>query len=634
MSDPRHPATAATRAALAAAAAALPPDDPDDLADAMRGRIAPLDPAPIPARSGGHTAWDFARFAAFQGPDAPCPDTVHPGLWRLARLNAIGGLFRVSARVHQVRGLDLSNITFIEGTRGRIVVDPLISRECAEAALALADRHLGARPVSALIYTHSHSDHFGGSEALADRMLPGAPIVAPDRFLTAAVSENVLAGHVMRRRAIYMYGTRLPADARGLVDAGLGKTTSAGRVGLLPPDTPITTDGETRTIDGVACEFLLAPETEAPAEMLFYLPDEQVLNAADDACAGLHNLYTLRGAEVRDARAWSRALDLALDRFGARAAALCGGHHWPRFGRTRIATYLAVQRDVYRFIHDQTLRLANAGLTPREIAEQLRLPADYAPFWYIRDYYGTVAHNAKAVYQRYLGWFDGHPANLDPLPPEAAAPRYVAFMGGADALLAKARDSFAAGDYRFVAEVLTHLVFAEPANREARALQAQALEQLGYRSESAAWRNTYLTGAQELRAPAPPPRPPLPRLAALPMASLLPVSLIFEALAVGLNGDRAAGQRITIAWEFPDIGERFLMRLERAVLHHWPDRDEPAELTLTLTRAALLPLLREDGALAALTEAGTVRVAGDEGRLAALLALIDPPARAFPIVTP
>ena len=634
MTDARQPATAATRAAQAAAAAALPPDDPQDLADAMRGRIAPLDPAPIQARSGDHIAWDFARFAAFQGPDAPCPDTVHPGLWRLARLNAIGGLFRVSARVHQVRGLDLSNITFIEGARGRIVVDPLISRECAEAALALVDRHLGVRPVSALIYTHSHSDHFGGSEAVADRLLPGAPIIAPDRFLTCAVSENVLAGHAMRRRAVYMYGTMLPADTRGLVDAGLGKTTSAGRVGLLPPDTHITTDGDTRMIDGVACEFLLAPETEAPAEMLFYLPDDHVLNAADDACAGLHNLYTLRGAEVRDARAWSRALDLALDRFGARAEALCGGHHWPRFGQDRIATYLGVQRDVYRFIHDQTLRLANAGLTPREIAEQLRLPADYAPFWYIRDYYGTVAHNAKAVYQRYLGWFDGHPANLAPLPPEAAAPRYVAFMGGAEALLAKARESFAAGEYRFTAEVLTHLVFAEPANLDARELQARALEQLGYGSESAAWRNTYLTGAQELRAPAAPPRPALPRLAALPMAALLPVSLIFEALAVGLSGDRAAGRRLAIAWVFVDTNERYFMRLERAVLHHWPDRDGAADLTLTLPRAALPRLLSEDGALEVLIAAGTVQAAGDPACLAALLALIDPPARAFPIVTP
>lgn len=633
MSINRKAATDHTRAANSAARGLLPEEEPQDFADARHGLVAPLDPGPIRAAD-GRVVWDHVRFAAFQGEDAPCPDSVHPSLWRQARLNTIGGLFQVCPGVHQLRGLDLSNMTLIEGRTGRIVVDPLISAECAAAGLDLAARHLGERPIAALIYTHSHADHFGGSEALRARTGGHLEIVAPDRFLEFAVSENILAGPAMRRRAVYMYGSALAADAKGIVDAGLGKTTSVGRVGLLPPTRLIRTDGETMTIDGVDFVFQLAPETEAPAEMMFYLPTHRALNVADNACAGLHNLYTLRGAEVRDARAWSRALDIMLNRFADRTDVLFGGHHWPRFGAARIRDYLTAQRDAYQFIHDQTLRLINNGLTPREIAETLRLPKSIACHWYVRDYYGTVAHNAKAVYQKYLGWFDGHPANLHPLPPAQSGPLYVEFMGGPDALMTKARKAFAGGQYRFVAEVLAHLVFADPEREDARALQADALEQLGYQAESAAWRNVYLTGARELREPVAGRTAAAAPVPISPLAAMLPVTQIFDALAVALDASAAEDKTLTIAWQFTDGDGVVLMRLENAVLRHWPGRDEPADVRITLTRKILLDLLARHLDLPAAMATGALVIEGDGGRLSEFFSLFRQPDPRFAIVTP
>lgn len=642
----RKPATPATVAAHEALRAQLPPEDDRDFIDAQRGLIAPLDPAPIATAAGGaRPAWDFARLTAGQGLDAPCPPTVNPSLWRQARLNAIGGLFEVCPGIHQVRGLDLSNITFIEGQAGRIVVDTLISRECAAAAIALINQHRGVRPISALIYTHSHADHFGGSEAVLDHAIADLPIIAPANFLHYAVSENILAGNAMRRRAAYMYGALLPADAQGSVDAGLGKATSAGRVGLLAPNRIIADDGETATIDGVDFVFQLAPETEAPAEMMFFLPQFRALAIADNACAGLHNLYTLRGAEVRDARAWSAALDQAMRRFGADTDVVFGGHHWPRFGTQAVRHYLAGQRDIYQYIHDQTLRLANQGFTALEIAETLRLPQSLAREWSLRDYYGTIAHNAKAVYQRYLGWFDAHPAHLHPLPPVAAGQRYVEFMGGADALMAKSAAAYEAGEYRFVAEVLTHLVFADPTHQAARALQADALEQLGYQAESAPWRNFYLTGAQELRAAQ---KPTMARMAApSSMAAMLPVAQIFDSLAVSLNGLRADGITLDLLWHFTDVGEHHAMQLANSVLHH-QKLDTPADATthprgatadhpiahLTLTRATLLSLFAGQADLPALVQSGALQIGGDLAALRQFFSLFDRADAQFAIVLP
>ena len=631
----RKPATLATLAAHQALRAQLPPEDDRDFTDAQRGLIAPLDTAPIMG-AGPRPVWDFARLTAGQGRDAPCPPTVNPSLWRQAQLNAIGGLFEVCPGIHQVRGLDLSNITFIEGQTGRIVVDTLISRECAEAAIALINLHCGVRPISALIYTHSHVDHFGGSEAVRDHAIADMPIIAPAEFLHYAVSENILAGNAMRRRAAYMYGALLPADAQGSIDAGLGKATSGGRVGLLVPNRIIAQDGETATIDGVDFIFQLAPETEAPAEMMFFLPQFRALAIADNACAGLHNLYTLRGAEVRDARAWSHALDQALRRFGAETEVLFGGHHWPRFGTAAVRHYLTGQRDIYKYIHDQTLRLANQGYTPTEIAEALRLPPSLAREWSLRDYYGTVAHNAKAVYQRYLGWFDGHPAHLHPLPPAEAGRRYVDFIGGADALMAKATAAYEAGDYRFVAEVLTHLVFADPNHHAARHLQADALEQLGYQAESAPWRNFYLTGAQELRTIQ---KPAMGRAAAPgAMAAMLPVAAIFDTLAVSLNGPRADGLTLDVLWHFTDVSETHSMQLTNSVLHHqqWTEEGAKpkAQASLTLTRAVLLALFAGAADLPGLIQSGALQISGDIPALRQFFTLFDRPDAQFGIVLP
>ncbi len=632
--DLRQPASPFTLAAHAEVAAELPSDDPQDWLDARFGLVAPLPEGGIKSEDGTRQVWNIDRFQAFQQQDAACPDTVNPSLWRVARLNAIAGLFQVCPGVHQVRGLDLSNITLIEGANGRIVIDPLISFETARAALDLADQHLGPRPITGLIYTHSHVDHFGGSEAVKARAVPDVPIIAPDGFMTYAVSENLHAGNAMRRRASYMYGPLLPADARGLVDAGLGKTTSGGRVGLVVPTHAITFSGERMVIDGIEIEFHLAPNSEAPAEMMVYLPHLKLVNIADVACQCQHNLYTLRGAEVRDARAWAHALDTAALGFAAEADALCAGHQWPRFGAPRIVEFLENQRDLYKYIHDQTLRLANDGLTPREIAETLKPPQALASQWHLRGYYGTTAHNSKAIYQKYLGWFDGHPANLNPLPPEAAGPLYVQFMGGATQLLENARAAFERGQYRFVAEVLTHLVFAEPGNRAARALQADALEQLGYQAESAPWRNIYLTGAMELRRDDASAPSPLPAPMASPLAALLPVEQIFEGLAVALDGPKADGMVVGINWRFSDGSGNFHMRLKNGVLNFWRDRDAVADATVKLSRTGLAAVLGGRTTFQALVAAGEASAEGNFAALAGLLGLFRRPDPRFNIVLP
>ncbi len=492
--DPKS-ATAATQAAQARLAASLPADDGEDFVKARRGFIGTVADGKI-VDAEGRVFWNMGAFA-FQEGDAPCPPTVNPSLWRQARLNAIHGLFEVTPGLYQVRGFDISNISFIEGDTGYIVIDPLISAETAAAALALLRRHRGDKPVTAVIYTHSHVDHYGGVRGVISEadIAAGMTIIAPEGFLDAAVSENVLAGNAMSRRATYMYGALLPRDATGHVDAGLGKTVSMGSVSLVPPTVSISRTGERLTVDGVEIVFQVTPDTEAPAEMNFFFPKFRALCMAENCSCHLHNLYTPRGAQVRDAKAWSFHIDEAMRMFGPETDVLFASHHWPRWGRGEAETFLTKQRDLYKYIHDQTLRLANHGLNPVEIAEEIALPPTLAAEWYTRDYYGTLNHNAKAVYQRYLGWFDGNPANLHKLPPVEAGKRYVDLAGGPEALLGKARSAFDAGDYRWVAEVVNHLVFADPSNTDARALQADALEQLGYQAESGPWRAFYLTGA-------------------------------------------------------------------------------------------------------------------------------------------
>jgi len=631
MNQPKD-ATEATRRALAALADTLPGETGEDFADARRGFIGTVPDARI-ADASGRVFWSMADFA-FEADGEECPATVNPSLWRQARLNAIHGLFEVVPGVYQVRNFDLSNITFIEGDAGYIVVDPLISSETAAAALALMREHRGDKPVTAVIYTHSHVDHYGGVRGvISDADIEaGLRIIAPEGFLEEAVSENVLAGNAMGRRATYMYGALLPRGPRGHVDAGLGKTVSLGQVSLVPPTESIAQTGTRITVDGVEIVFQVTPDTEAPAEMNFFFPQFGALCMAENCSCHLHNIYTPRGAQVRDAKAWSFYIDEAIDLFAADTQVLFASHHWPRWGSGKAASFLKKQRDLYKYIHDQTLRMANHGLTPLEIAEELALPPTLASEWYTRGYYGTLNHNAKAVYQRYLGWFDGNPANLHKLPPVEAGKRYVDLAGGADTLLQKARAAFEAGEYRWVAEVVNHLVFADPANADARHLQADALEQMGYQAESGPWRGFYLTAAMELRNPRPPAT--APRQGAAGQIRALPADKLLDSLSVRLNGPKAGDQDLAFNLVFDDTGEAFRVSVENAVLHHAAGKSAPGAPTVSLARATLAKLVLAETTLDQALVDADVRIEGDGEVFARFLPLLDRFDFWFEIVTP
>ena len=631
MSAEHKPASEVTAQRNREAAASLPPERPEDLADAERGLVARFEPARVEGE-GGRVVWDMASYD-FLAED--CPPTAHPSLWRQSRLNRIAGLFEIAPGFYQLRGFDLSNMHVVEGETGIVVIDPLISAETAAAALALYREHRGERPVTGLIYTHSHIDHFGGAagivspEEVAEREIP---VLAPEGFLHHAVSENVYAGTAMGRRAGYMYGARLQRGPDGQIGSGLGQTTSLGTMTLIPPNLEVTETGQEETVDGVRMIFQLTPGTEAPAEMNFHFPEQRVLCIAENATHTMHNVLTLRGALVRDPQVWASYLDESIELFGERSDVLFAGHHWPRWGSERIVEYLRKQRDLYTYIHDQTLRMTNAGLTGSEIAEQLELPPELAEEWHCRGYYGSVSHNAKAVYQRYMGWFDGNPAHLWTHPPVESAKRHVEFMGGAERVLEQARESFAAGDYRWVAEVVNHVVFAEPGNEAARALQADALEQLGYGAENATWRNFYLAGAEELRD----------GIAGTPSDTRAPAILaqlsieqILDGMKVRLNGPRAWGVRLEIGWQVTDPDEAHLLTVENGVLHHRPlPLGAEPEATLVIERQALNEMLSQTADLAALAESGRLRVEGDGAKVGELLGLLDEPDPGFAIVTP
>ncbi len=629
-------AAPATRQAQARVLETLPFGDQRDLADANRGFIGMM-ADPVIKDATGRVIYSLSVYDFLDKEKAP--DTVNPSLWRQARLNMAGGLFKVTDRVYQVRALDISNMTIIEGDTGLILIDPLLSRETAAAALKLYyDLVPGPeRPVRAVIYTHSHTDHYGGVKGVIseeDVAAGRVAVLAPDGFLEEAVSENVLAGNAMSRRAMYMYGTTLPRGEKGQVDVGLGKATSGGMMTLIAPTDVIKKSGETRTIDGVTIEFQLAPGTEAPAEMLLYFPRFKALCAAEDATHTLHNLYTLRGAQVRDANKWWKALDESIDLYAGRTDVVFAQHHWPRWGREDVLAFLKQQRNAYKYLHDQTLRLANHGLTPAEISEELRFPKSLASQWHLRDYYGSVKHNVKAVYQRYLGWYDGHPADLDPLPPVEAGKRYVEFMGGADAVIAKARESYAKGDFRWVAEVLKHVVFADPHNAAARELQADALEQLGYQAESGPWRNVYLMGAQELRKGV--PVDPSTRSTASPdVVKAMNAEMVLDYMSVRLNGPVAEGKTLRINWKLPDTGEIYALAVEDAVLLYkkgkpWPD----ADATLSIPRVNLTAVVSGETDIGKEVAAGRAAVDGDAEAVKTLFGLMDSFPLLFPIVTP
>lgn len=638
MTDASHPdspkdATAPVVTRHAATLKALPFSDTRDFEEASRGFLGTIDHAKITSET-GRVVWSLEPYGFLSMADAP--PTVDPSLWRQSRLNMHHGLFEVLPGVYQVRGLDIANMTLIEGDKGVIVVDTLTSIEGARAAMELYFQHRGKRKVAAIIFTHTHTDHWGGARGVLDdeTLAKGSvPIIAPNLFMEHAVSENIIAGPAMLRRAQYQFGPFLAKGPRGQVDCGLGKSMAAGSVALIRPTDLIMETGDKRTIDGVEFEFQMAPNSEAPAEMHFFVPRYKLLNLAENCTHNFHNLLPFRGADVRDALAWSKYLGEALQIWGGKADAMCGQHHWPVWGRDRIDTMIRQQRDLYKFAHDQTIRLMNHGLTANEIAETIKLPASLDGAWHARGYYGHIRHNVKAIYQKYLGWYDANPVNLDPLPPVESGRKYVEYMGGAEAILERAAKDFANGGFRFVAQALSHLVFAEPDNQRARTMLADTFEQLGYAAESATWRNAYLFGAQELRQgmPKAPARAPMPRetLAALRTGQL------WDVLGIRLNGPKAEGKRIVLNWSFSDTGETFILNLENCALSYVAGAQAAdADAGFTLARATLDEVIAKQTTFPDAVAAGRIKFSGDPMKLGELMALMDEFPRMFEIVEP
>lgn len=612
--------------------ARLPFDDVRSFDNARRGFIASLEPLRIAHQDAERSALDLTAFDFLTD---ECPDTVNPSLWRQAQLNAQHhGLFEVTDGIYQVRSFDIANMTLVRGETGWIVIDPLTCSESSSAALKLANAHLGHREVVAVIHTHSHVDHFAGILGVTDQASVSSgrvQVIAPLDFVDEALNENVLAGNVMGRRATYMYGNLLPASPAGFVTTGLGAALALGSTGFIVPTDIITTNTETRQIDGIDIEFQLTMGSEAPAEMVFYFPQFKALCMSEITSHHLHNIYTPRGAQVRDAMAWSKQIQESIDRFGGRLELTFASHHWPTWGQVDAITYLKKQRDLYRYIHDQTLRMANLGLGPDEIAESIELPASLAQEFHCRDYYGTLKHNAKAVYVKYLGFFDGNPANLDAHPPRQRALRYVEFMGGSDAIMERCQQCFADGDYRWVAEVLNHLVFAEVDHLPARSMLADAYEQMGYQAESGPWRNFYLCGALELRQGLPKGSKFGPSAG---MAQGMPLANIFEAMGVRLNGLRAASHPMSMNLTLTDA-EPVLIEIENGVLHaHFNRSDEKAGLTIESSEATFKQLILGLADPIALINDQKLKLEGDANLLITFRGLMDQFERRFPIVTP
>ncbi|NRQ39198.1 MBL fold metallo-hydrolase [Nonomuraea sp. NN258] len=594
--------------------------DRQDFDDANRGFVGTLHD-PVIRSEGGVAVWDCD---AYDFMSDECPDTADPSLWRQGQLGAKHGLFEVADGIYQVRGLDLSNVTFVEGATGVIVVDPLMTVEPARAALDLYRRYRGERQVSAVVYTDSHADHFGGVRGVTDGA--GIPIVAPEGFLDHAVIEYVYAGAATARRAIYMYAPELDRGPAGQIGSGLGMTRSTGELSLIAPTLAITRTGQREVLDGVTFDFQVAlGGGMQPVQMNAFLPERRALYLAETAVHTMHNLLTPRGAPVRDARAWAASLAQVTELFGVDSDVLFASHHWPTWGGERIRAYLIDQHDLYAYLHDQTLRMINKGMSALEIAEELRLPPSLEQRWYAHGYYGSTVQNVKAVYQRYLGWFDGNPAHLWEYPPVEAARRYVEYMGGAREVLLRARKSLEDGDLRWVATVVNHVVFADPDNTEARELLATAYERLAHGAENGTWRNFYLTGAEELRGRL---KPPVSDSAACDIMPSLTVEQLFEMLAVKIDGPRAWHTEIAIDWTFTDLNASYRLWLTNGVLWHTTSLDgRSPDLSVTLTKPQLVQVLtsgRLDG----------IAHEGDASAVAGILSVLEPADHQFPIVTP
>jgi alkyl sulfatase BDS1-like metallo-beta-lactamase superfamily hydrolase len=619
--DPDAPKPASSFTIARNSAAVVDFDDGVDFAAASRGLVARHPTGRI--ERDGRVVWDTANHDFLRTGDR-APDTVHPGLWRQGRLNANHGLFEVADGVWQARGYDISNITFMAGSEGWVIIDPLTAEECARACLDLANQHLGERPVTAVIYTHSHLDHFGGMLGVTTREAVDAGdvrVIAPEGFMHEAVGENVLAGPIMGRRSMYQFGPLLPFGPRGQVDAGLGKTVPLGRSGLVAPTELIVETGTELDVDGIRIVFQNTPDTEAPSEMNFFFPDKRLLCMAENCTHTMHNLYPIRGAQVRDSLAWSKYIHEAMRMWGSHTDTMFASHHWPRFGADDVAAFLTLQRDVYRWMHDQTLRLANHGYTPDEIAAELTtLPDCFTTQSHVQGYYGTVSHNVRSVYHRYLGWYDGNPANLQPHPPVEAGKRYVEMMGGADGVMRGAQAAFDEGDYRWVVEVLKHLIFSDPEHRAARSLSADAMEQLGYQTESATWRNAYLMGAYELRNGSiqlgfgGPPA----------IASGMTGEQMIDMMGTRFDPAKCPLSTLSVSFTITDLdpvhdARTHRITVENQTIHHDIDTTD-ADVAVTLDRAAMVDVIAFPDRLDGRIDDGSITI--DDGDVAVLRSLL------------
>ncbi|MGF6595236.1 alkyl/aryl-sulfatase [Pseudomonas sp. 2835] len=621
-----------TRSSNAAVLSQLPFTDRADYQAVTRGLIAPFTGQVNDAA--GKPVWSLEgyKFLAAEG----SPDSVNPSLWRLAQLNAHAGLFEVAPRLYQVRGLDLANMTLIEGDDGLIIIDPLTTAETARAALQLYYQNRPHKPVVAVIYSHSHTDHFGGVRGVideADVKAGKVKVFAPSGFMEHVMSENVYAGNAMSRRAQYQFGLYLPRGAQGQVDTGIGKAlATGGTITLIAPTELISKPYETRTVAGIELEFQLTPGTEAPAEMNLYLPQFKALGIAENASQTMHNILTPRGAQVRDAKAWSQYLDASLSRYGDKTEVLFGQHNWPTWGADQVRTLIADQRDMYAFLNDRTLHLLNQGLTPMEIAQNMQtLPGELANKWYTRGYYGSLSHNARAVYQRYMGFYDGNPANLNPLPPVESARHYVQAMGGGEAVLAKVRAAMDKGEYRWAVQLGNQLLFAEPDNPEARSVQAQALEQLGYQSENATWRNMYLTGAMELRDGVP---SQAGSSVSVDMVRALTADMFFDYMAVRVDVDKAVGHDLNLNWSFTEPDQAYNLTLRNGVLTHRAGLNPKADASLSMNKATLEQISLKQLDFPTAMQKGLIKVDGNGKKIAELLGTLDSFSPQFNIVTP
>lgn len=623
------PASPATIAAQRAATASLPPEDGRDADFAARGFIGTR-ADPIIKAADGRTVWDLGAYDFVAGAS---PETVHPSLWRHIGLLRRHGLYQVTEGVWQVRGFDISNMTVLRGNTGWILIDPLTTRETAQAALALVNEKLGARPVSAVIYSHSHGDHFGGVRGVIDEAEVASgkvPIIAPAHFMEEASSENIMAGGAMGRRAGYQFGAGLKPGPQGQIGSGIGVAVAAGEITLLTPTDTIHKTGETRLVDGVPLEFQIVSGSEAPSELNVYITPAKAFLSSEMSTCSFHNILTPRGAKVRDTRAWAGYLDEAARSWGNRSDSLISSHCWPRFGKSEVAGTLTAQRDNYRYLHDQTVRLLNRGETPVEIAEQLTQPPALAKDWFNHGYYGTYSHNSKAVYQFYLGWYDAVPANLNPHPPVARAKRTVTAMGGAKKVIEAAQAAMAEGDYRWSSDLLNQLVFSEPGNSQARLLLADSYEQQGYQAESAIWRNQFLSAANDLRQTQP---TRAPNSQSADMIAAVPTQLLLDSVATRFDPAKGSGTTRAINLVLTDRKENASVELNTSTMIGRMAPADTAAATLTGPRRLMLGLLFLKLPLAQLEMAG-LKVDGDRAVVEQWLAAIDPLSGAFPISEP